>query len=671
MRKRPGKRSKGNPARSSGRRSGSGSGKGKRWFSGNIVVVMILKLLVVLALLFFSRILFYVFNLGYFSNLGFTEALRLFVTGLRFDLSALLIINAPFIVMNLVPFKFRFNRFYQGIANACYYIINAFALFTNFGDTIYFRFTLKRLTADIFTYVGVGGDFDKLIPSILHDFWYIAVIWILFVFLLVWGATRFIITPGGANKKGAGFQYIVVNTLILIIFGVLSVVGIRGGVQLRPIGLVTAGNYTTAKYIPLVLNTPFSIIKTINHENLKTMKWFRKENELAKIYSPVHQGRSGGFRNYNVMIIILESFSREHIGSLNPALDNGRYQGFTPFMDSLIRAGLYFDAYANGKTSIQGIPAILSGIPSLMNESFIQSSYAAGKYTSIAGLLKPRGYTTAFFHGGTNGTMGFDSYSRLVGFDHYYGRSEYNNVRDYDGKWGIRDEEFFQYAAKTIDGFKQPFAAAFFSLSSHHPYHVPAKYINIFRTGKLPIQQSIMYADHSLGEFFHTAQHMPWYKNTLFVITADHTSEGYYPWYQSDLGQYAVPLLFFKPGSELRGKGEVIAQQTDVMPTVLNYLGYDKGYLAFGNDLFDRSVPSGFFSIHYISGLYGLIKDGCYMEHNGSVCTGFFDLAKDPMQAENLVSKGNPEIKKLDLFIKAYIQQYNNRLIENRMIIDN
>ncbi len=671
MRRKSGKRSKGIPVKSSGRRVSSGSGKGRKWFSGNIHMVMMLKLLLVLLLLFFSRILFYIFNLGYFSNLGFMEALHLFIIGLRFDLSALLFINAPFILMNLMPFTFRYNRIYQGFANSYYYIINAFALFTNFGDTIYFRFTLKRLTADIFSYMEVGGDFDKLIPQFLEDFWYMAVIWILFVVVLIYIAKRFAVASPGSTKKGAGFQFFFVNTILMIVIGALTVIGMRGGLQLRPIGLVTAGNSTLAKNIPLVLNTPFSLVKTFKHQALKTITWFRKESELAKIYTPVHQAGLTGFKNYNVMIIILESFSREHIGFLNHSLDNGRYQGFTPFMDSLIRVGFYFDAFANGKTSIQGIPAVLSGIPSLMNESFIQSGYAAGKYTSIAGLLKPRGYTTAFFHGGTNGTMGFDAYSRLVGFDHYYGRSEYNNERDYDGKWGIRDEEFFQYAAKTINGFKQPFAAAFFSLSSHHPYYVPAKYINIFRTGKLPIQQSVMYADHSLGEFFHTAQHMPWYKNTLFVITADHTSEGYYPYYQSDIGQYAIPLLFFKPGSALQGRGEAVAQQTDVMPTVLSYLGFDKSYLAFGNDLFNSANNPNTFSIHYISGLYGLIKDGYYLEYNGTGCTSLFDITKDPMLKENLVSKGKPEKKNLELFIRAYIQQYNNRLIENRMMIDN
>ncbi|MEI7897203.1 MAG: sulfatase-like hydrolase/transferase [bacterium] len=668
MRRSSGKRSKSGSGKSSGR--SRGKSRGTRWFQGNIVLVMLLKLFVMLVLLFLSRIIFYACNLGYFSNLAYPEAFHLFIIGLRFDLSALLMINAPFIVLNTIPFSFRYNRIYQGFTNGLFYLVNSFALFTNFGDTIYFRFTLKRLTADIFSYVGVGGDFNKLIPQFLLDFWYVGVMWLFFVGLLIFFGTRFAVGTQGAGKKGFSLPSFVINSVIFALIMVVSVIGIRGGLQLRPIGLVTAGNYTSAKNLPLVLNTPFSLAKTLNKETLKPVNYYKKESELSGVYSPLHQAKTTGFKPYNVMIIILESFSREHIGSLNHTLENGRYQGFTPFMDSLIRCSLYFDAFANGKTSIQGIPAVLSGIPSLMNESFIQSSYAAGKFTSIAGQLKSKGYTTAFFHGGTNGTMGFDSYTRLVGFDHYYGRSEYNNEKDYDGKWGIRDEEFFQYAAATINGFKQPFAAAFFSLSSHHPYHVPAKFINIFRTGKLPIQQSIMYADYSLGEFFHAAQHMAWFKNTLFVITADHTSEGYYPYYQSDVGQYAIPLLFYKPGSDLCGKPAIIAQQTDVMPTVLNYLGFDKNYLAFGKDLLEPSDAGSHFSIHYISGFYGLMKDGYYLESNGTRTTALFNTSRDSLQSDNLVGKDKEVQERMEKFLNAYIQQYNNRLIENRLMVD-
>ena len=643
--------------------------KGSKWFRGNIPVVMLWKLLIILGLMFFSRILFYLFNLGYFSNLTFSEAIKIFIVGIRFDISAILIINTPFILMNIIPFKFRTNKWYQGVANGWFYLISSIGLMGNFIDTIYFRFTLKRTTSDIFSYLGVGGDFNKLIPQFLSDFWYILLVFIVFITLLIYLGSRCSLTGSATKQKGGDFRYYFTNTILFALLGILSVIGIRGGLQLRPINLVTAGKYTTAKNIPLLLNTPFAIAKTYRHEALKTVDYYNKESELRKIYDPIHIRKPGAMKKMNVMIIIMESFSREHIGILNRSLENGHYQGFTPFMDSLIRQGLYFDAYANGKTSIQGIPAILSGIPSLMNESFIQSNYAGARYTGIAGLLKSKGYSGVFFHGGTNGTMGFDSYTRLVGFDKYYGRKEYNNERDYDGKWGIRDEEFFQFTAMKINELKQPFLATFFSLSSHHPYFVPGKYANIFRKGHLPIQQSIMYADHSLGDFFHSIKHTSWYPHTLFVITADHTSEGYDAFYKTNVGQVSIPLLFFIPGSDLKGHSKVISQQTDIMPTILNYLGYDRNYLAFGTDLLDTIPPH--FSIHYLNGIYGLIKDGYYLEFDGNSSTNLYNLENDPLQKVNILPREKREKEKLELFIKAFIQQYNNRVIENRLVTEN
>jgi phosphoglycerol transferase MdoB-like AlkP superfamily enzyme len=397
-------------------------------------------------------------------------------------------------------------------------------------------------------------------------------------------------------------------------------------------------------------------------------KFFGTDKELSEIYTPYHPATTDTLKPLNVMIIILESNSREHFGALNRDLANGTYEGYTPFMDSLIGESLVFPAFANGKTSIQGIPSILSGIPALMDQPFLQSPFKGNKITGIAGLLKPYGYTTAFFHGGANGIMSFDTYMPQIGFDHYYGRTEYGNDKDYDGKWGIRDEEFMQFMALKVGAMRQPFVVAFFSLSSHHPYEVPGKYRHQFKKGDLPIQQTIRYTDFSLARFFHTIRHESWFFNTLFVITADHTSEGYYPWYTSHVGQYAVPLIFYKPGSTLKGKSREIAQQADVMPSVLGYLGYDKPYLAFGNNLFSKGTDG--FSVSYLSGIYTLIRDGYSLEFDGIRTTAFFDLRNDPMQQHNLAGKGENAQEKEELFMKAYLQQYNNRMIENRLKVE-
>ena len=644
------------------------SNKGLFSYQGNIILVLFFRLVLVLTLFFLSRIIFFVFNFQYFSGLGVADTTRLLVTGLRFDISAILIINTPYVILSLLPFRFRYNRIYQIILNVWFFLVNIIGMMANFIDMIYFRFTLKRTTADIFSYLSVGGDFDKLIPQFLSDFWYVGLIWLCFCTLLIWISLRFRINEPKGKTGGSVWSYLIIHTFILALVLTILVIGIRGGFQRRPITIITAGNYTSAKYVPLLLNTPFSIAKTWGHETLSIKTYFRKEKDLEKIYSPVHHYSSDGFRNYNVVVIILESFSSEHSAFLNKSGNHEGYQGFTPFLDSLMGQGLVFHAYANGKTSIQGIPAILSGIPSLMNESYIQSNYSADKITSLASLLKTKGYSSAFFHGGTNGTMGFDSYTRFTGFDSYYGRSEYGNEKDYDGKWGIRDEEFFQFTARITNKMKEPFLVSLFSLSSHHPYFVPEKYHGKLRTGKLKIQESIMYTDLSLKRFFETIRHYPWFENTLFVITADHTSEGYLSYYQTNAGQYAIPLIFYKSNSTLKGKSDEIAQQTDIMPTVLNYLGYDKPFIAFGNNLFDEH--SARFSIHFISGCYSLLKDGYLLEFDGEESTGLYNISADPMQKKNIIRVNPKEKESLEIFIKAYIQQYNNRVIENRLSAD-
>ncbi|MGE5424430.1 MAG: LTA synthase family protein [Syntrophothermus sp.] len=643
---------------------------GKRTGSSNPVnpyISLLLKIVAVLILFFLSRIIFYLINYKYYSLIEAPELFRIFLIGIRFDVSAILILNLPFIFLNTIPFRFREQKMMQRILNGYFYLINSIGLLGNFVDMIYFRFTLKRTTADIFRYLGVGGDFDKLVPQFLHDFWYVGLIWIAAVVLLVWFSMKII--PSSARKKKKvkenELKFYVRGSALFILVMFLTIIGIRGGFQLRPISIMTAGKYTSAKNVPLLINTPFAIAKTWNDVPLKTVTWFRTEKELEQIYTPVHLGDTSGFRKKNVMIIIMESFSAEHVGALNKDVNNGHYQGFTPFLDSLIRHSYVVKAFANSKTSIQGIPAVLSSIPSLMNESFIQSAYASDRVISLAAALREKGYTTAFFHGGTNGTMGFDAYTKFTGFDHYYGRKEYNNEKDYDGKWGIRDEEFFQFTAHKINEMPKPFMVGFFSLSSHHPYKVPQKYDHKFREGNLPIQKSVMYSDYSLKRFFETASKSDWFKNTLFVITADHTSEGYLPWYQTEAGQFSIPIIFYSAADSIRAPENIIAQQTDIMPSVFDWLHYDKDYLAFGNSLFDTSATR--FSVHFIGGIYGLIKDGYSLQFDSRQTIALFDLQQDPLQKKNLVNRMPAVQQKLELFLKAYIQQYNNRVIENRL----
>ena len=639
-------------------------------FKRNIHFNLLLRLSFLLLLYSLLRFLFYLFNASYFSDLSYTELLIIFLNGVRFDIVALIVLNIPFIILFIIPFKFRSNSKYQKLAAFFFVIPNAIGFIGNCIDFEFFKFEARRMTGEIFNIIGIGDDFVTLLLQYLTDFWYILLIWLALVAILIifYNKTKIISDNNKSLKKHRDY---IIESLMFILYLVIGTIGVRGGFQLKPISIINAGQFTNSKNIALVLNTPFCIIKTINKTELEEYKFYKTEVELNKIYSPIHNPKlKGDFKKINIVVIILESFSKEYIGSVNSNLEPNGYKGYTPFLDSLIKQSLYFNnAFANGKRSIDAIPAVTSTIPSLMNNPYISSIYAGDNIYSIPKLLKEKGYQSFFFHGGTNGTMGFDAYAKMAGFDKYIGRQEYNNEKDFDGKWGIYDEEFLQYFANNLNKTKEPFFAEIFTLSSHHPYPVPEKYKNKFKEGTLPIHRSIEYADYALAQFFKTAQKMPWFSNTLFVITADHTSEASHLYYQNNLGIFSIPILFYKPDSILHNFSNTVTQQIDIMPSIMDFINYDKSYLSFGNSVFDSTTSH--FAINYINNTYQLIENGYALQFDGKQSLSLYNINKDSLLQQNLINS-DPLIKyTLDKKIKAIIQSYNNRLINNRMIIKN
>ncbi|MBL7893442.1 MAG: sulfatase-like hydrolase/transferase [Bacteroidia bacterium] len=617
-------------------------------------------LALLLVVYFVCRLLFYLFYLNYFSDLSFAELLKLFFFGLRFDVSAIIACNALFVVLFLLPVPFRSKEWYRSILQYVFIITNSIAVLANCADLAYFRFTLKRTTFDVFSFMATGNDMFQLFPVFLTDFWYVFVIWIILCFVISRGYKK-IDVPVEEIQIGPLKKYALGGFTLLLATG-LSIIGFRGGFQLIPIYNVTAAEYTSAHNIPLVLNTPFSIIKTADLPQIIEVDYFN-EAELKALYSPNRKAKAGPFKRKNVVILILESFSKEYIGYFNKG------KGHTPFLDSLMTESLVFDkAFANGKKSAEGIPAVLASIPTLMNEPYLSSIYGANTINSIANLLKEEGYTSAFYHGGTNGTMNFKEFCSIAGFDNYYGRFEYNNEEDYDGHWGIWDEPYLQYFAKQLNTTRQPFVVSLFTLSSHHPYHVPDKYKTVFNDGGLSMNRCIRYSDHSLRKFFEKAARAEWYNNTLFVITADHTGISESRYYGNYIGIYSIPVIFFDPEKKLKGVSSTLTQQTDIMPSILDYLNYSKPYFAFGQSDFDSVQTSH--NVNYINDIYQLISDKYLLQFDGKKATGLYEYQKDSLLKKNLLNGKITDQHEIENNLKAYIQTYNARLIHNKMKVE-
>jgi phosphoglycerol transferase MdoB-like AlkP superfamily enzyme len=645
----------------------------KGWMDGlswknNLYSALLFRLAAMMLLLTICRIGFYFFNRSFFPEIHFGILTFLLRGGLVFDLATLLYFNLLYIVLLILPFNYRFHRFFKTGIKYLFFLTNGVALAANVIDFIYYRFTLRRTTADVFEQFKNETNMGGLWLKFFVDYWYAALFFVLLVVLMIYLYNRVSYTgPQMKNRKA----YYLSGFLAVPVIAYLMIGGMRGGFRhsTRPITLSNAGEYVKdPKHVSIVLNTPFAIIRTVGKTKVKKVNYFT-EDELERIYTPLHiPADTGTFRQQNVVVIILESFSREFFGFFNKQKYNGEYRGYTPFLDSLLQHSRTFEySFANGRKSIDGLPSVVSSIPSLGVPYFL-SPYSGNRINSFASLLKTKGYHSSFFHGAPNGSMGFQAFMNVAGVDEYYGMNEYNNDADFDGLWGIWDEKFLSYYADKLNTFKEPFFSSFFSVSSHHPFKVPEEYEGKFKGGPLVIHKCIQYTDYSLQQFFRKVSQMAWYDNTIFVITADHTSsEMEFEETKTAWGFYSVPVIFFKPDHSLKGVDSSIIAQIDILPTVLGYLKYDEPYVAFGRDAFsDETQPFAFF---YKDDNYQLCEGDFLLQFNGKTSVALYNFKSDPLLKENLVREKASVVEYMEKKIKAIVQQYNNRMVDDRLVV--
>jgi phosphoglycerol transferase MdoB-like AlkP superfamily enzyme len=632
-------------------------------FKGNIYWALVQQLLLSMLLFTLCRIGFYFYNVEFFPDLSFIHFLNLLWGGLRFDLATVLYINALLIVLTIIPFDFRFKKVYQTFLKYSFYFFNAIASTANLADFAYYKFTLRRTTADVFNEFAKGPD-EAVFFRFIFDYWYVTLFFIGLMWLMIFLYNRIRIEgPMMKNRKAYyTFGFIAIPIVLTLFVG-----AVRGGFKhsTRPLTLSNAGKYVNnPNETNIVLNTPFSIIRTIGKTKIQKVNYFETEEALAAVYNPIHTPvDSIPFKADNVVVILLESFSREFMGAFNT--DKKDFKGYTPFLDSLIQHSKTFEySFANGRKSIDGLPATTASIPTF-SVPFVLTAYANNKFNSLASLLKEKGYSTSFFTGHPNGAMGFSAYTTVAGFDTYVGMNEYNNEKHYDGMWGIWDHQFLPFFANEISKFKEPFFTAVFTLSSHHPFKIPHEFENKFKGGSEPILKCIEYTDYALHQFFNKVSKESWYKNTLFIITADHCSSNIlFDESRANPGLFSVPIIFFKPDNSLAGRTQEIIQHIDIMPSVLGYLHYDKPYFAFGRDVFrETSTPIAF---NYRDA-YNLYLGDYLISFNENKTVGLYKFKEDKLLTTNIKESSQEIVEELEKKIKAIIQQYNNRMIDNRL----
>lgn len=630
------------------------------------ILVLLYRILLVYGFYQIARFLFWMFNRELIKVDSVAEYVKLAYYGIAFDTTAILYVNSLFIFLSLVPVVYNTRKGYQKFLFWLYFITNTIAYAMNFGDFIYYRFSQARLTSAAMQVAQHESNIGRVF---LVSLWQNPLLLPLFVGLVaawVFLYKKVRLSPNVPQKL---VPYFLFSILTLCGVATLIVGGIRGDFKhsTRPINMVDASRHVSnPAQANVVLNSTFSFFRTIGKTGFREVHFvddafIKQQIQPYKIYNREVAQRP------NIVIFIVESFGREYSGAFNKDKQIKDYVSYTPFIDSLAAESLIFpNTFANGRQSIHGMSSVLAGIPSL-TDAFTSSPYSNQKIQSIVSVCNELGYDTSFYHGAPNGSMGFLGFGNILGFKHYFGKTEYHHDEDFDGMWAIWDEPFLQYFAKNT-GKTQPFMATVFTASSHHPYKIPEKYAGKFKKGNIDMHEPIQYTDYAIRKYFETAKKQPWFHNTIFVFTGDHTNHAYYPEYEKAMNRFAVPLIFYSPNPSygLKGVNPELAQQIDVYPTLADLIGYHKKIRSWGRSLVSDRYPNPVV-VNSDGILENFIIGNYIYRFNGKEVVGVYD-AKDLNLENNLIDQvKNPVIEKGKMIAKAWYQDYMTRVMRRQL----
>ncbi len=618
------------------------------------------------------RLGFLIANRQYFAGVPAGQVLWAFVYGLRFDVSALLMLNAALLLLYNLPGNPARFRWYSAILLVLFFAANLAAVTVNLADYGYYAFTQRRLMYELFA---MPGEILGMLPGLVSGYWHLFLLLGAVIALFIYAGLKLF------KKLDRSVTYsfnIFTESLSLILIAGLAVLGIRGGLQSKPIRQNHAFFSESRAAGYLALNSTFTVLRSLSQPRLAEYQFMPREQAQALIeemlcapnevmvdreYPFLRSRKSDALeKRLNLVIFIMESWSASQVG---PA--PGRPSA-TPFFDNLAGQGLLFTNFmANSQRSLEAVPAILTSIPAFYNQnSFINSQAEMNRVLGLGHILLKRGYTTSFHHGAKTGSMGFDAYARTAGFLKYYGKEGFPGLADsvQDGTWGVYDEEFFGDAFLRMNGFQKPFASVIFSLSPHDPLIIPKYREALFSQYRDEdrFRRALRYSDYSLRTFFKKAETTDWFNNTIFVITGDHP---YHATRNDFASIFQVPLLIYCPALLKPGVRTGIASQVDVLPTLLEVMNLSAVHASMGGSL--MSTRPGHYAVLRHGPEFAILNDSLALTGDLERVYGVYAYKKDPGFKQNMKDAQPKEAEYLFDRLKAYIQQASYAIARDRI----
>lgn len=540
-----------------------------------IYIVKIAGLFLLFLVLFHVQTI--LFNHEHFSFSGLA-----IIQALRYDFSLTAYAVLPFIPIALLASFVNPNKVKMLIKTLAIIEFLCFLLPESW-DLIYINYTGKRASFEVYTFYLLGRDNDQFL-SLFGRFWFVV------VSIISWfGLFLFLIKKSGAiNLITDSHLRGISKSLVL---GIIAFLVARNNLGPKPLGVADALVTQDPFEAQLILNSPFVVLKTIQNNPLPAAAWISREQEGKLVNPKLTLSNEHVEKRWNLMFIIVESLGTKQ---LNKTI---KHIPITPFLDSLAKiqtneCGMH--GLAEGKTSIECLPAMFAGVPSLLETPFTLSNFSTNQLTGFPRICQQKGYQTYFVHGAQKGSMRFDAMANSLGFSHQWFENSLPSKISDRGSWGVHDHAVFKHLSKKIPALKEPFMMTVFTLSTHEPYDIPRDFKQLYPA--LPNEAcSYRFMDEQLRKFFETNSGKAWFNNTLFVISGDHTPVHLDNARYHTEDYFAVPLLIVPPkGTNQRFS---VKEQQALVPELCKAMGWE-------TQLYSYYKRQNKDHIRYLNGVY-------------------------------------------------------------------
>lgn len=618
------------------------------------------------------RFAFMILNWDTFSSASVPELSLSFLIGAKFDLHVIFLLIGVFFLALHVPGSRRtalvLARKLLWLPLFLFLPVTALSIL----NMHYYSEAGRHLSYEIAFVVGESYDLKASLKMIAQYRLSMVVLLLLSIVLII--AWRMILKRLWNSERTTEAK---VEVIWLILYLFFFILGLRGTVVGRPIRMSHAFVQGRTELGHLTLNPQFTVGRSLIESEEKVPAFYTEKEAVetvrkllasprttwhgddAPLYRKTLVSRARGGIMYNVVLIVLESWSSKYVGAY------GNNQHITPEFDALAREGILFkNFYATGSRTDEGLASLCLGIPSfnrLHNPgkgSILSGALEQNRYTGLGSVLGENGYSTVYLHGESSRTFRQASLARLAGFKKHLGSEELDLTPDEtSGPWGGWDhillEKLFEIMRKEIE----PFAVLWISLTNHSPYTLPDDTFKKAQPDDLDgkFMDSIRYTDHYLGLFFDKVRNEDFFNRTIFVITADHSARVI----TTMEDRYSIPLLIYSPGILKPDVLQKIGSQVDLIPTVLNLLGLESYHHAMGNSLFDEETE-GFAFLNFSSG-YGWVSGGDLVEIDPD---GELIGIRNINTGEEAYEQAEEHRKKL----LSYLQVGRKMLLENRFM---